>query len=110
MKAKISVAGSKVHDIGYRPFLIELANEFGIEKFEVHARVVEGKQVIIAKVDADEDQVQGLIEAMRSEADVSEISYELFEGRVRSIEATSWTCAYLQLAKCAGILEHMDDK
>ncbi len=49
MKLKITITGPNVHKVGYGPFLIALADEFAIQKFEVHNSVVEGRQVVIAK-------------------------------------------------------------
>ncbi len=44
MNVKITVIG-KVHDVGYRPFLLDLAGSLLIERFD--ARNVKGKQTVI---------------------------------------------------------------
>jgi hypothetical protein len=45
MKQKLVIAGPKVHGVGYRPFLIALADEFDISKFSVHNSEEDGKQM-----------------------------------------------------------------
>jgi hypothetical protein len=53
MKQKLVIAGPKVHGVGYRPFLIAMADEFDISKFSVHnSEEEEGKQIVVAKADA----------------------------------------------------------
>jgi len=93
MKAKIKITGPRIHNVGYRPFLIALADEFGIQRFEVYNSLVEDKQVVIAKTEADEDQFQALMDAMQNrkpkKAKVLDICHEPFDGRVRSIVRTS---------------------
>ncbi len=41
MNYKITIEGQKVHDVGYRPFLISLANDFDIQRFAVKNAMVE---------------------------------------------------------------------
>jgi acylphosphatase len=114
MKIKIKIIGPRVHSVGYRPFLIALADEFGIRKFEVHNSVVEGKRVVIAKTEANEDQFQAFMDAVRSrkpkKAEVSDIGYEPFEGRVQSILRTSMMSMSTQLAKGVDAIESIDEK
>ena len=93
MKQKIVIAGPKVQGVGYRPFLIALADEFEIGKFSVHNSEEDGKQIVIAKADAEDAQLGAFIDAVRArkpkKADVSGIRNEPFEGRVPSIVRTS---------------------
>ena len=51
MKIKIKISGPRVHNVGYRPFLIALADEFGIRKFEVFNSILEGNRVVTAKTE-----------------------------------------------------------
>ena len=114
MKTKIKIIGPRVHNVGYRPFLIALADVFGIQRFEVHNSLVEGKQVVIAKADADEDQFRALIDAMQNrkpkKAEILDICYEPFDGHVRSIVRTSMMSMNTQLAKGIDAIESINEK
>ena len=109
MKQKIVIAGPKVHGIGYRPFLISLADEFEIGKFSVHNSEEDGKQIVIAKADAVYAQLIAFIDAVRArkpkKADVSGIRSEPFEGRMPSIVRTSMLSMSYQLAKGIDAIE-----
>lgn len=114
MKQKLVIAGPKVHGVGYRPFLIALADEFDISKFSVHNSEEDGKQIVVAKADAEDAQLGAFIDAVRGRkpknADVSGISSEPFEGSVRSIVRTSILCMNSQLCRCVDALESINEK
>lgn len=114
MKQRIIITGSKVHGVGYRPFLIALADEFDIRRFSVHNSEENGKAVVIAKADAEEDQIDAFLNAIRGrkprKADVSGIRKETFEGRVPSIVRTSMLSMSTQLAKGIDAIESINDK
>jgi hydrogenase maturation factor HypF (carbamoyltransferase family) len=114
MKQKIVIAGPKVHGVGYRPFLIALADEFEIGKFSVHNSEEDGKQIVIAKADAQDAQLGAFIDAVRArkpkKADVSGIRSEPFEGRVPSIVRTSILCMNSQLSRFIDALESINEK
>ena len=114
MKIKFKIFGPRVHNVGYRPFLIALADEFGISKFEVYNSILEGKQVVIAKTESEEDQFQAFVDAMQSrkpkKAEVSDIKYEPFEGMVHSIMRTSMMSMTTQLAQGIDAIESTNEK
>jgi acylphosphatase len=114
MKQKIVIAGPKVHGVGYRPFLIALADEFDIGKFSVHNSEEDGKQIVIAKADAEDAQLGAFIDAVIARkpknADVSGIRSEPFEGRVPSIVRTSMLSMSSQLAKGIDAIESINGK
>ena len=114
MKQKIVIAGPKVQGVGYRPFLIALADEFEIGKFSVHNSEEDGKQIVIAKADAEDAQLGAFIDAVRArkpkKADVSGIRKEPFEGRVPSIVRTSMLSMSSQLAKGIDAIESINGK
>ena len=103
MKIKITIIGSKVHDIGYRPFLIAMADEFELDGFGVRNTEVEGKQAVRVKAEGEEECVREFEEAVKTRrpegAVVSSVRSEPFEGRVLPIERTAITSMNLQLAK-----------
>jgi len=114
MKQKIVIAGPRVHGVGYRPFLIALADEFDITKFSVYNSEEDGKQIVIAKADAEDAQLGAFIDAVRArkpkKADVSGIRKETFEGRVPSIVRTSMLSMSSQLAKGIDAIESINGK
>ncbi|MFA6372122.1 MAG: acylphosphatase [Methanothrix sp.] len=114
MKQKLVIAGPKVHGVAYRPFLIALADEFDISKFSVHNSEEDGKQIVVAKADAEDAQLGAFIDAVRDRkpknADVSGIRSEPFEGRVPSIVRTSILCMNSQLCRCIDALESINEK
>jgi len=103
MKLKITIIGLKVHDVGYRPFLIALADEFELDGFGARNTEVEGKQAVRVKAEGEEECIREFEEAVKTRrpegAIVSSVRSEPFEGRVPSIERTAITNMNLQLAK-----------
>jgi len=103
VKTKIIISGPKVHDVGYRPFLIALADDCDIERFGAKNDVIGGEQVVIARLEADDEQIREFMEAVKTKkpqkAQVTDIKREPYEGRVPSIERTAITNMNAQLAK-----------
>lgn len=58
MKLKITITGPRVHDVGYRPYLTELAMRLALRGFEVYNDGEEGQQAVIALVEGDEQRVK----------------------------------------------------
>jgi hypothetical protein len=94
--------------------LIALADEFEIGKFSVHNSEEDGKQIVIAKADAEDAQLGAFIDAVRArkpkKADVSGIRSEPFDGRVPSIVRTSMLSMSSQLAKGIDAIESINGK
>ncbi|HSD57111.1 MAG TPA: acylphosphatase [Methanotrichaceae archaeon] len=57
MKLKITITGPKVHDVGYRPYLTELAMRLALRGFEVFNDEENGLQAVIALAEGDEQRV-----------------------------------------------------
>jgi acylphosphatase len=53
-KLKITFSGPMVHDVGYRPYLTELAFSLGLRGFEVFNDELNGKQSVVALIEGDE--------------------------------------------------------
>ncbi len=58
MNVKIMIIG-KVHDVGYRPFLLDLADSLLIDRFDARNVILKGKQAVIVLVEGYEDQKNG---------------------------------------------------
>ncbi len=46
MKLRITITGPKVHDVGYRPWLVELAMSMGLKGFDVYNDEEDGQQMV----------------------------------------------------------------
>jgi acylphosphatase len=103
MKLKITITGPKVHDVGYRPFLIALADESELDGIGVRNIEVEGKQAVRIKAEGEEEYIREFEETVKTRrpegAIVSDVRSEPFDRRVPSIERTAITNMNAQLAK-----------
>ncbi|ODS42527.1 MAG: hypothetical protein MSIBF_04215 [Candidatus Altiarchaeales archaeon IMC4] len=57
VKKKILIEGEKVHDVGYRLFLMNCADDFRIENFDAKNIISDGKQCVRVLVESSEDNV-----------------------------------------------------
>lgn len=89
MKLQITITGPKVHDVGYRYFLMSMAMAKRIRMFEAHNQDgIAGEEVFVL-VDGGEQEVRAfraLAETKQPErAEVSEITIYDYEGEVMRI-------------------------
>jgi len=88
MKLKARINGEKVHDVGYRVFLLDLALELGIERFAAYNRIEGGLEVVSVMAEGDDDQIAALRELVASkrpkDARVSDVAIEEYDGRIVS--------------------------
>jgi len=59
VNVKITIAGKRVHDIGYRYYLMENALAFGIERFRA-VNIVKDKQVVEVFVEGEDDSIKSV--------------------------------------------------
>lgn len=57
MKLRVKNSGPKVHDVGYRPFLTEMAMSLSLKGFEVYNDEEDGRPVVVALVEGDEQRI-----------------------------------------------------
>ncbi len=90
MRVKITITG-KVHDVGYRVFLLNQADSLLIERFDARNVYIGGKQALVVLVEGDEEQIREFIEFVKTnkpeKAVVEEIKVEEYKKPVRSIES-----------------------
>jgi hydrogenase maturation factor HypF (carbamoyltransferase family) len=67
MKLKVKIVGPKVHDVGYRPYLTDLAIRLALRGFEVYSAEEEGKQAVIALVEGDEPRIAEFCNSARTQ-------------------------------------------
>ncbi len=58
MKLKIKITGPKVHDVGYRYFLMNMAMSNRIRMFEAHNTESDSNQEVLVFVDGEDKAVE----------------------------------------------------
>lgn len=113
MKLKIKITGPKVHDVGYRFFLLSMAVSNGIKIFEAHnIESSEGEEVIVF-VDGNEAAVKAfhkLVETKHpARSEVSNIVFDDYEGEVMKVGEYAQFCSTVQLNKAIPVLLEIKD-
>jgi acylphosphatase len=113
MKLKIKITGPKVHDVGYRYFLMSMAMTNRIRMFEAHnIESNEGDEVLVF-LEGDEETVKAfrtLAETKRpARSEVSSIAFDDYDGDVMKIGEFAQFCSIVQLNKAIPVLLDMRD-
>lgn len=113
MKLKIKITGDKVHDVGYRYFLMSMAMANRIRMFESHnAESIDGEEVL-AFADGDEEAIESFRASVRAKrparSKVSNIIFDDFKGDIMKIGEYAQFCATVQLNKTIPMLLDMRD-
>lgn len=113
MKLKIKIAGPKVHDVGYRYFLMSMAMSNRIRMFEAHSiEGNEGNEVLVF-AEGDEEAIKAfrvLAETKRpARSEVSSIAFEDYDGDVMKIGEFAQFCSIVQLNKAIPVLLEIRD-
>jgi acylphosphatase len=113
MKLKIKITGPKVHDVGYRYFLMSMAMTNRIRMFEAHnIESNEGNEVLVF-AEGDEEAIKAfrvLAETKRPAlSEVSSIVFDDYEGDVMKIGEFAQFCSIVQLNKAIPVLLDMRD-
>ena len=113
MKLKIKITGPKVHDVGYRYFLMSNAIDMGLKGFHARNRTGEKEPEVIALVEGDEETIadfKKLIETRKPEhSQVSSIAVEDYKGDVMKTESYAQICSAIQLNKAIPVLLEIRD-
>jgi acylphosphatase len=108
MKLKIKIAGPKVHDVGYRYFLMSNAIDLGLKGFHARNRMNGEKQEVLALVEGDEEEIadfKELVETRKPElSEVSSIAFEDYGGDVMGVGDYAQVCTALQINKAIPLL------
>jgi len=103
MKKKITITGPKVHDVGYRYFLMSMAMASRIRMFEAYNTSIKEDQVVQAFVDGEEEAVKDFwekVECSRPEhAQVSHITIDEYDRNVMKIGEYAQLCTTFQMNK-----------
>ncbi len=104
-KKKLLIKGPKVHDIGYRPFLLGLAESLGIERFFADNIYIEETQAVYVLIDSSHEKVKAFIEIASTrfpeKSSVEKVEEEDYTGNVMSIESYYRYLTAMQLSKIA---------
>jgi len=113
MKLKIKISGPKVHDVGYRYFLMSMAMANRIRMFEAHNTESSDGEEVLVFVDGEEDAVKGFLTLVRAKrparSEVSGIFSDGFEGEVMKIGEYAQFCSTVQLNKAIPLLLDIRD-
>jgi acylphosphatase len=113
MKLQITIIGPKVHDVGYRYFLMSMAMAQRIRMFEAHNLESVMGEVVLVLVDGGEQEIKAfraLVETKRPErAEVSKVAIDDFGGEVMKIGEYAQFCATVQMNKAIPLLRSMND-
>jgi len=113
MKLKITIVG-RVHDVGYRLHLLNLADSLFIERFDARNVLLDGKQAVVVLVEGDEETLKEFVELVKTtkpeRAVVEEIKVEEFKGKVRTIDSYRNSLMIEQLNKIVQVGLKMLDK
>jgi len=113
MKLKITIAGQKVHDVGYRVFLGKLAMSLALPGFMAYNWDDKGYQQVIAFAEGDEARMAVLrrrIEEKKPElADVYAITFDEYDGNVGHTSEYAMLLSFEQFDKAIPILQGIKD-
>jgi|GEM_PF-103887 acylphosphatase len=104
MKKKITIIGS-VHDVGYRPFLLGIAESLEIERFFADNTYINGRQAVFTLIDSSEEKVNAFLEIVSSKfpenSQVEKVESEDYSGNVMKTENYYRYLTAMQLSKIA---------
>ncbi len=113
MKLKVKISGPKVHDVGYRVFLLKNAMNLGLPGLSAYNWEENGQQEVIALVEGDEARIKVFLHAVEMKkpelAEVSRVTFEDYEGDVGRTIEVAMLCSFVQLDKAIPLLLDMRD-
>jgi acylphosphatase len=114
MKLKITITGHKVHDVGYRVFLLKHAMNLALPGLSTYNWEENGQQAVITLVEGDEARItifRQMVEKNKPElAEVSGVACEDYEGEVGRASEVAMFCSFVQLDKAIPLLLNMNEK
>ncbi|MHB8117560.1 MAG: acylphosphatase [Methanothrix sp.] len=103
MKLKIVIHGPKVHNVGYRYFLLNEADNLDLKGFSARNMKANGEQVVQILVEGDDNQVSEFQEIAKTRqpkaAEVAGIAFEDYQDHVESVSEFSFRFQSLQVSK-----------
>ena len=113
MKLRIKIAGPKVHDVGYRVFLLKNAMNTALPGLSTYNWDGDGQQEVVALVEGDDARINAFLKAIEKNkpelAEVSKITSEAYDGEVGRTSEVAMLCSFVQLDKAIPLLLDMRD-
>lgn len=113
MKLKITITGPKVHDVGYRVFLLKHAMNTAIPGLSTYNWDEDDQQEVIALVEGDEARIKAFLKAIEKTkpelAEVIKVTSDSYEGEVGRTSEVAMLCSFVQLDKAIPLLLDMRD-
>ena len=113
MKLMIKITGPKVHDIGYRYFLMSMAMSNMIKMFEAHNTESDEGQEVLVFADGEDKAIEAfraLVKTKRpARSEVSNIAFDDFDGEIMRIGEYAQFCSIVQLNKAIPVLLEIRD-
>jgi acylphosphatase len=113
MKLKIKILGTKVHDVGYRVFLLKHAMNLALPGLSTYNWEEDGQQEVIALVKGDEARITAFLQTVEKNkpelAEVSKVTFEDYDGDVGRTSEVAMFCSFVQLDKAIPLLLDMRD-
>ena len=104
IKKKIIIKGTRVHDVGYRLFLLDEA-EAQLIPYLSAKNIKNEAQVVEVLAGGEEDRIENFIEFVKNtfpdDAEVDSVYVEDYAGDIRTIESFSRSFSISQLSKIA---------
>jgi acylphosphatase len=114
MKIKMTISGSKVHGVGYRPWLADVAIGCELSGFQASNRIENGNPVVMVLAEGDEGSVSYFEDLVRSSkpelAVVDTIEVSEFSGKVIPLKKYAAINTSAQLNKAIPLLLGMNNK
>src|SRR5512137_1840644 len=100
MKLKIIITGSRVHDVGYRVFLMKHAMNLALPGLSTYNWDENGQQEVIALVEGDETRIAAfrqMVEKNKPEfAEITKVTFEDYDGEVGRTSEVAMFCSFVQ--------------
>jgi acylphosphatase len=113
MKLKVKIVGPKVHDAGYRVFLLKHAMNLALPGLSTYNWEENGQQEVIALVEGDEARVSAFLRTVEKSkpepSDVIKVTFEDYDGDVGRTSEVAMFCSFVQLDKAIPLLLDMRD-
>ena len=113
-KLKIKITGSKVHDVGYRVFLVNKALSLGVNNFNAFNTYFDDTQTVLAIIEANDEAIEEFKNYVTSfrpkEASTENISFEDYRNTVPPIERLMQSFQMEQWGKGIPILLQISEK
>ena len=108
MKLKVKISGPKVHDVGYRVFLLKHAMNLALPGLSTYNWEENGQQEVIALVEGDEARIAPFLQTIEKNkpelAEVSKVTSEPYDGDVGRTIEMAMLCSFVQLDKAIPLL------